>query len=518
MTQATGPTPPAPPPPPGGDDPTLETELHVPTAETEAPSGPDGPTTEAPPAAPREGGRRGHRALSIACLVLAAVLLLVSATTTWVRSQVLDTDNWVSTSSELLEEPEVVDALARYAVDQLYDQVDIAGELEEVLPEALQPLAGAAAAAVRQPATDGVAALLGTDRVQRIWAEVNRRAHTILVGVLEDDLEVVSTTDGTVTLNLGDVIRELGASLGLPADVLDRIPDDAGQIVLVSSDQLAAAQRAVEVTQVVSTWAFIVVLALYVLAVFLAPDRRKALRNAGWTIVGVGILLLLVHRLALAYLVSMVEVPTNEPPVRAAYRIASVMLVQLAWAGILIGLVVVLGALYAGPSRAATALRRAFAPAWNIEPWGVWAAATVVFALILLWSPTPAFEEWWSALVIAVLYAAGIEVLRRRSRVEFPDARLGGWDAVQTWASDLWGRVGGSGRTDDHRPAPPSDRAPLLGAGTGAQGAATGAPSGDAASSTVERLERLAELHRSGAITDAEYTAAKAGVLSASST
>jgi hypothetical protein len=208
--------------------------------------------------------------------------------------------------------------------------------------------------------------------------------------------------------------------------------------------------------------------------------------------------------------VSLVEQPTNEPPVRAAIRIASEMLVQMGWAGILFGLVAVIGAVYAGPSRPATALRRTLAPAWNVDRWGVWAAAAIVFALLLLWSPTPAFEEWWSILVLAVLYAAGVEVLRRRSRAEFPDARLGGWDALQSWASDVWGRATRSSRSTAPLPATAPE------AGSAGTGAPPSPPGGDAGASTVERLERLAELHRSGAITDAEYTAAKAGVLSTS--
>ena len=493
-------------PDPGSDDdPTLETEIQMPTVEAE---GPGGPTVETPPPG---GGRRGHRVLSIVCLALAAILLLVASTTAWVRNQVLDTDNWVATSSELLEDPAVVDSLSRYVVDQLYSSVDIQTELEDVLPEALQPLAGAVAAAVREPATDGVAALLGTDRVQRLWAELNRRAHDLLVGVLEDDLRVVDTTDGTVTLNLGDIVRELGASLGLPEDVLDRIPEDAGQIVLVRSDQLAAAQRAVEVTRVVSTWAFILVVALYAGAVYLARDRRKTLRNVGWSVVGVGILLLLVHRLALAYVVSMVELPSNEPPVRAAYRIASVMLVQMAWSGILIGVVTVLGALYAGPSRVATTIRRTLAPGWNIDAWGVWATATIVFALLVLWSPTPAFEEWWSTLTLAVLFGLGVEALRRRSLAEFPDRRVGGWDAVHQQLADLRIRV--AQRRARPVPAPPSPPTPPSPSDTPTVSSTPPGGEPGSESESVGRLERLAALHASGSITDAEYTAAKASVL-----
>ena len=50
--------------------------------------------------------------------------------TTWVRTQALDTDQWVSVSSDLLAEPEVTEALSVYITDQLFTQVDVAGHQE----------------------------------------------------------------------------------------------------------------------------------------------------------------------------------------------------------------------------------------------------------------------------------------------------------------------------------------------------------------------------------------------------
>ena len=68
----------------------------------------------------------------------------------WANRQVLNTDNWTSTSTQLLENRTIRNQIAGYIVDQLYANVDVAGELRAALPERLQPLAGPAAGGLRQ--------------------------------------------------------------------------------------------------------------------------------------------------------------------------------------------------------------------------------------------------------------------------------------------------------------------------------------------------------------------------------
>ncbi|MCD9625217.1 SHOCT domain-containing protein [Rhabdothermincola salaria] len=436
-------------------------------------------------------GRHPRRGWVVALVAVATVLAVLASLTAWVQRQVLNTDNWVAASDELLEDPDVQAALSEYIVSELYAQVDVQAQLADALPEDLEGLAGPAAAALRQPATQAVGYLLDTNQVQNLWSRVNRRAHETLVAVLEDDLNVVSTADGVVTLELGDLVRQLGEQLGLSSDLLDQIPPDVGNIVIAESDELAAAQRAVQITQTLSVWLFVVVIALYALAVFLSVDRRRTIRLVGWSLLGASIVLLVVRRLSLDYVVSMVENPANEAPARSVFMIASALLAQLAWAGVAYGVVLVAGAVYAGPSRAAVAVRREAAPLLSTEPWAVWSTAAVVFGLLVLWSPLPAFDVWWSTLILLAVYGFAVEALRRQSRREFPDAEWGqlrevvtgtarsGWSSVSDW----WARRG-----------------------TNAAAAGTGTAS-------VDSLERLAELHGRGALSDDEYTAAKADVL-----
>ena len=136
-------------------------------------------------------------------LVLGTVVVLVGSLTLWVKRQALDTDSWVNTSSELLEDDEVRSALSIYIVDELYSNLDPQETLEDELPPNLQGLAGPLAGALRQPAVEAVDRFLQRPRVQDLWARANRAAHEALLRILEDDTrEGISTAGGAVTLDL----------------------------------------------------------------------------------------------------------------------------------------------------------------------------------------------------------------------------------------------------------------------------------------------------------------------------
>lgn len=92
--------------------------------------------------------RRGW--VPVALVVVATVLTVLSAVTTWVRVQALDTDEWATASSGLLADPAVRAAMATYLVDELYLGLGLADQLEAALPDTLSGLAG-----VKRCATSG---------------------------------------------------------------------------------------------------------------------------------------------------------------------------------------------------------------------------------------------------------------------------------------------------------------------------------------------------------------------------
>ena len=103
--------------------------------------------------------KRRHRVLVWSLVVLASVLLTVSITANWVQRELLDTDQVVNTTDEILDDEDVQEALSTYTVDQLFANVDVQGQFEERLPSSAQALAAPVAAATRQLAVDAAGAL-----------------------------------------------------------------------------------------------------------------------------------------------------------------------------------------------------------------------------------------------------------------------------------------------------------------------------------------------------------------------
>jgi hypothetical protein len=173
--------------------------------------GPDEPPTgDTPP-------RIGPRWLPAALIVLATLLAVVAATTTWLRVQMLDTDRWVAASSDLLEEPEVRSALSSYLEEQFFEAVDVRAEIEGLLPPRLEGLAGPMTGLMRVSAANAIEQLLATERFADVWEGANRRTHSAVVAVLRGaNVGPLSTADGAIVLELGAALEQIGERLGLP--------------------------------------------------------------------------------------------------------------------------------------------------------------------------------------------------------------------------------------------------------------------------------------------------------------
>jgi hypothetical protein len=363
-------------------------------------------------------------------IVGASVIAFLSTLTTWVNRQMLDTTAWEKASADLIQDPQVRASVSVFLVDQLYANVDVASTLEERLPTNLKPLAGTLAGAARQPMTEAVNRLLDSPRIQQLWINASSTAQQKLVNVLENNTGFgITTGNGVVTLDLGQLLRELGAALGVPASALDRIPPSAGQLEVMRSDQLEGAQAAIQAVKVLSTWLLVLVLALYALAIFLARGaRRETLRDVGCAFVLVGLSVLVVRRLAGNYAVDALAQPSSQDSGKRVWLISTEILAQIGWAAVFYGAVAVLGAVLAGPTRPAIAVRRRIAPFLNEQPAVVWGGVAVVFLLLIMWGPTHALRTGWGIVLLGALIAAGIVALRHQTLREQPGLEGGGPD------------------------------------------------------------------------------------------
>lgn len=399
---------------------------------------------EAPPLARR-------RRLPLVLIGVASLLALLAILALWANRQLLDTDNWTDTSSELLEDDAIRNQTSVFLVDQLYANVDVEDRLEQALPARVQPLAGPAAGALRDVAVRGADALLTRPRAQELWEQANRRAHARLLDVVEGGGPVVSTEGGDVTLDLKALLGQTADRVGVGGRAEARIPEDAAQITVMRSDSLGLAQDAVRVLRASAVVLVVLMLGLFALAVYLASGwRREALRAAGFGLLLAGVAALVARSLAGDAVVdALASTAAVEPAADAAWSISTSLMVEAASAAIVYGAVLVGAAWLAGPTAWATATRRTLAP-YLREPRFAYGALAAIVLLLIAWGPTPALRQPLTALVLAALLALGVEALRREVAREFPDAsREESLARVRRSIGELGRRAGGASRDRD---------------------------------------------------------------------
>ena len=195
--------------------------------------------------------------------------------------QALNTDNWVDTSTRLVRNEEVRSQLSDYLANQLFANVDVAGELREALPPRLAPLATAAAGGLQQLAPQVAERLFATPRFQALWEAANRKAHESLLRVLNGGSSTVSTENGEVKLQLGAVLAQIGEGSGVGEALVSKLPADAGEITIVKSDELSLAQEVANLLRKLPIVLTLAALLCFALAVYLAPRRaRRCARSA----------------------------------------------------------------------------------------------------------------------------------------------------------------------------------------------------------------------------------------------
>jgi len=355
-------------------------------------------------------------------VVVATVLALVAILTTWVKRQMLDNAAWNQATTQVIEDPQVQTALADYTVNQIYSNINVAKALEQRLPPRLDPLAPTLAGALQQPAVQGVKLALQRPRIQALFIRVSGVAHQKLVNVLEDKTGYgISTGNGVVTLNLHELVVEIGTELGISSSTLAKLPGTAGTVTLMKSNQLSAAQTGVQAVRSLSVWLLVGVFVLYGIAIWLARGARRAtLRNAGIGLALVGLITLVLRNLLGNYITTSLATPGYQPATHRLWLIGTSILGQIGQATLLYGLIAALGAVFAGPTAPAVWLRQRLAPILNERQGIVWGGVGFIYLLLILWGGTHALRVWWGILLLAGLIAIGVVALRRQTLREFP--------------------------------------------------------------------------------------------------
>jgi hypothetical protein len=454
---------------------------------------------------------RARRRTVKALVVLGSLLAFLSVFAIWTERQALNTNDWVDTSGKLIQNEKVRSAVGDYLIDQLYENVDVEKELEDILPGETKQLAGPVSGGLRQVAGGGAEQVLQSTTAEELWKDANRAAHEQLLAVLENKKEAVSTAEGNVTLNLGSLVTNLAGQVGIGSQLAEKLPPDAGQITILRSDQLKTAQDiAVGIKGLALVLSLLTLLA-FGLAIYLSRDGRwVTVLFCGIGLVAAGFLVIVFRSVAGGIVVDqLVTDESVKPAAEATWSIGTSLMVSIATTVIVFGVLLGIAGWLGSPTGSARSTRRFMSPFLREYAPYVYTGWAILVCIYFLSAPTQNLRTFLTTLILAGFVAFGIHELRRQAEEEFPDVEVG----------DYFG--GAKDRVVDAvRSANLSERASKLrlpemrkpgGNGEAAPGASEASASGE--DSRLRQLERLAELHQKGILTDEELAAEKARVL-----
>jgi hypothetical protein len=356
-------------------------------------------------------------------VVLGALLAVLALLAGYIRFQALDTDTVENTAGELIADPEIRDQIGATLADELFTNVDVEAALREQLPPEQQGLAAPIASALRLGAEPAAQRLLERPRVQELWVRSITIAHRNLIRVLEDETGPLQTQGGNVVLDLTPLIGQLAKRFGLGTRITERLPPDTGVITIVEADNLETAQDLTQLMKVLGMWLWLVPIALWAVALWLARGRRRGiLRLIAFSSIVAGLLVLVVRRVAGSTVVEELTPTGSESVEKAAGDAWDILTSQLRDGGLTllgIGVILLVAVWIAGPSRRATAARRWTTP-YTARPEIAFGAAAVLLLLLVWWGPVVQTERWQFVVAIAAALALGVEVLRRQTAREFP--------------------------------------------------------------------------------------------------
>jgi hypothetical protein len=382
------------------------------------------------PSGSQNRAMRGRRIGVGALLVIGTLLWTALGFAIWANRQALDTDNWVDTSSALLEDDDIRTALGLFIIDRLYQSDAVEERLAEVLPPRLVRLAKPAAAGLKEVAQRNAGRVLGTSAALQAWEAANRTAHQTLLRIVESD------ESGDVSLQLGSLFEQMATATGLPAEAVEKLPPSVSELQIASGDKLQTARDALDIFETLLWVLLVLAVGTFAAAIALSRDRRRTIMKVGGCIMFAGVALLAVRTIGGSLVTdALADAPNAHAVADDVWAIATSLLVDVAGGSFLFGLFLAVGAWLVGEGRRATAIRRVFAYSMRERPGLVRAGLAVAILLLVIWGPVPWTRTLWGIAIFTVLAFLWLELVRRITLEQFPDEPAPRLSAHLPWRS-----------------------------------------------------------------------------------
>ncbi|MFE0461829.1 hypothetical protein ACFW1A_21535 [Kitasatospora sp. NPDC058965] len=397
-------------------------------------------------------GKWWKSTLSAVLITVACILAPLSIVASWASSIVGDTDRYVAMVGPLAANPDVQDAIANRAAQQVVQQVDVGSLLDQVVPDnrpqlqaALGKLSGPIDNALASFVQKETKSIVASDWFQGFWQDANRRIHASVNKALTGEGGgAVQLTQNAVVIDLAPVIDQIKQKLVADGiTVAGRIPEIHTDFTVVTSQNIGKLKTGFRLLQLVGNWLPVIGVICAVIGVWLARRWRRAAVAAafgiafGALVLGIG---LTVFR---AIYLDKLPADVNQAAAAAVYDQLVRFLRTAVRSVVVLGIAVGLGFWLAGPGAKASRVRGVCTSAIDatrgslenaglrlgpvgpfvhrFRRWIMWVVLGAGALTLALWSYPTGWVVFWLVLIVVVVLA----VVRFLDEAEPPDAQAG---------------------------------------------------------------------------------------------
>lgn len=220
---------------------------------------------------------------ALAAIIPGSLALALSVAVVWLHDVVIDSKTYVDTVTPLASDPAVKDAIAAYATEDLFAQIDVEQLALDSLPDGGDMIAGPAIGAAKGAVYRQIRQELDTLEFIDVWKSANREAHSAFLQMMRGRNGTPPGEEGKILIDINQVFNLVKANLSAAGfDFLNGVQIEAGhRFAIFQIPALTRARQAFNLLDTAAFWLPATGMALLVVGVWLASRRGLAMAGAG---------------------------------------------------------------------------------------------------------------------------------------------------------------------------------------------------------------------------------------------
>ena len=204
-------------------------------------------------------------------MILAVILLVLGNLFFWAGNTVVKQDRFVATTTPVIQNSQVQQAMSLYATNQIFSTVDVTQVVEQALPPRADFLAPQLAGQLKTGTRTAFQTILARPQFQTRWNAVLAKQHDRII-------QYAKTYQGNGTISLNDIFQQLAANLQntrLSFLAGKQLPPQVGNITVITATWLPVLHTVISNIDIWRSLSILGLIIFLALAIWISHNRRR---------------------------------------------------------------------------------------------------------------------------------------------------------------------------------------------------------------------------------------------------